>query len=91
MSKLKRYTKEELLLDFNQIEKLAKMHNMIFTPEDGFALGYLAGKYNLYKLIGEKGWLIDAIKDYDRFDDLALYDTMGRIFIETRLLSITEF
>lgn len=78
----KKFTKEHLLVDFNRLERIAKEFKVLCTPEDGFIIGYLCGKYNLDRLAYEKGWLIDAIQKYDETDDLALYDTIGRFFIK---------
>jgi len=83
----KKFTKEYLLVDFNRLERISKEFKTLFTPEDGFIIGYLCGKYNLDRLEYEKGWLRDAIEKYDETDDLALYDTIGRLFIKLGELS----
>lgn len=85
---VKRNKNEQLLNDFNNLERKARTGSVQITPEDGFALGYLCGKYNLDRLCDEhKGWLIDAVQAYDKTDDLALLDSIGRILVELGELS----
>jgi len=51
---------------------------------DVFALGYLAGKYDLTTL--KKTPKRDkAVKKYDEADDLCLYDTIGETLIDLKL------
>ena len=73
-------TKTKLLGD---LSKLASDKMYMFSPEDFFALGYLAGKYNLSKLNDFDGQeVIKACAEYDKTDDLGLLDTIGEVLID---------
>ena len=56
------------------------------TPSDMFALGYLAGKYGLERLLNNQEAVIEACRKYDETDDLALLDTIGETLIDLKVI-----
>ena len=63
----------------------------IITPLDFFALGYLAGKYNLESLVDDKDQkVINACKEYDKTDILELRDTIGEVLIDFNFIDNSE-
>ena len=58
-----------------------------FGYRDIFALGYMAGKYNLTKIIDNQDELIEACRKYDETDDLGLLDTIGETLIDLKIIN----
>jgi len=81
-----RRSKEKLMDDFMSLMKMVHEKQYGLSSRDIFAFGYLAGKYNLEMFFNNQNNLMEACKQYDETDDLALLDTVGEVFIDLELL-----
>lgn len=79
-------TKEQLSKDIRHIHVLAVKKGYYLTSNDVFALGYLAGKYNLKNLLTDTTELEKACDKYDKTDDLGLLDTIKEILMDLKVL-----
>jgi len=69
--------KERLMIEFRSLISKASEERYHLTILDAFALGYLAGKYNLNSLDIRNPKVKDACKEYDKTDELQLMDTIS--------------
>ena len=79
--------RKQLLNDLREITHKANTKGYIFQHSDAFAIGYLAAKYNLTKLIDNQDAVVDACVEYDETDDLALMDTIGETLIDLKIIN----
>lgn len=81
---MERFKKSELVDSFTTLLEKASDEEYLLSNYDVFALGYLAGKYDLTTL--KKTPKRDkAVKKYDEADELCLYDTIGETLIDLKL------
>lgn len=77
-----RYKHKELIEDFTKIIKKTREEGYFITSQDIFALGYLAAKYDLTRFTENQEAVIKACAEYDKTDDLCLYDTIAETLID---------
>ncbi len=82
----KRLSKQKLMDSFSKIVKESIDKNYQFGMKDAFALGYLAAKYNIEHFYYNQEVVINACRNYDRTDDLALLDTIGETLIDLGII-----
>lgn len=82
-----RLTKRQLSQDMEEILIKAKEEGYSIGAKDIFAIGYMAGKYNITKLKDNQEEVIKACQEYDKTDDLALLDTIGETLIDLNIIS----
>lgn len=81
-----RNSKEQLSKDINEIVITAKRKGYIFSHNDAFALGFLAGKYRLEKILDNQEKVAKACEKYDETDVLALLDTISETLIDLDII-----
>jgi len=84
--KKNRCTKQELYNDLRKISKKAYEKDYFLTHDDVFALGYMAGKYDIKRLLDNQEEVIEACRKYDEMDDLGLFDTVGETLIDLEII-----
>lgn len=79
--------KIQLRIDLNHIvqEALDKRYDRLGYT-DIFALGYVAGKYGLSKLIDNEEEVIKACEEYDKTDNLGLADTVKECLMDLDII-----
>lgn len=82
IDKKTRCSKKQLQDDLMEMLRKAYFQHYILGPRDVFALGYLCAKYDLKKILNNQTAVINACKEYDKTDDLALADTIGETLID---------
>jgi hypothetical protein len=87
MIKKIRCVRPHLLEDINSISNHAREDGYLFGPKDVFAIGYMCGKYKLNRLLDNQEKVIEACREYDEKDDLALLDTIGETLIDLKVIS----
>lgn len=86
----KRNSKPQLLKDLWKMQVKAHRDGYLLSLSDAFALGYMAGKTNLGKLIANEDEVKSAIRKYDDTDDLMLLDTVGETLIDLKVINLKE-
>jgi hypothetical protein len=79
--------KEQLLNDLVTMIVSANKKGYSFGAKDIFALGFLAGKYNLDKIIDNKQAVEEACDKYDETDELKLLDTIKETLSDLEIIN----
>jgi len=75
-------TKEQLAKDLSTLVIESWKVGRSFSPIDVFAIGYIAGKYGLDKLIDNQNVVLDACEEYDKTNDLKLPDSIKETLMD---------
>jgi hypothetical protein len=80
------YARHQLLKDIDELIDRSRKESYGFGGRDIFAIGFVAGKYGLTKLINNKEEVIKACEAYDETDDLKLLDTVKECLMDLDII-----
>jgi hypothetical protein len=76
--------------DIEHIIGLARKEDYMFGARDAFAIGYMAGKYNLTALVNNEKEVMEACDKYDEMDECKLLDTIRETLFDLKLIPSIE-